>query len=132
MNEAHVTVIGWAAADPTYVVTSGGVPFLSLRIGCTPRRYDRRTGEWADHETQFMNAVCRRALADNVQASGIRRGTPVIVTGRLRVRRYERDGQLRTAVDIEASTLGHDLTRGTAEFTPTRKAALTGQEPRAA
>ncbi|GGV30570.1 hypothetical protein GCM10010182_62380 [Actinomadura cremea] len=132
MNEAHVTVIGWAVAEPTYVVTANGAPFLSLRIGCTPRRYDRQTGEWIDQETQFMNAICRRTLADNVHASQIGRGTPVVVSGRLRVRQYERDGQWRTAVDIEAATLGHDLNRGTAEFTPTRRATLTEQEPRAA
>ncbi|RSN70480.1 MULTISPECIES: single-stranded DNA-binding protein [Actinomadura] len=132
MNEAHVTVIGWAVADPAYATTAGGVPFLSLRIGCTPRRYDRETGAWVDQETQFMTAICRRALADNVQASEIGRGTPVVVTGRLRVRQYERDGQWRTTVDIEAATLGHDLSRGTAEFTPMRRATLTDREPRAA
>ncbi|WP_131739520.1 single-stranded DNA-binding protein [Actinomadura roseirufa] len=121
MNEAHITVVGWVAAEPYYTVTAAGTPFLSLRVGCTPRRYDRQSGQWQDADTMFLTVNCWRGLADNVNASEFQRGHPVLVTGRLRVRQYERDGQWRFSAEVEATTVGHDLSRGTADFRPVQR-----------
>ncbi|WP_067461099.1 single-stranded DNA-binding protein [Actinomadura macra] len=129
MNEAHITIIGWIAAEPYYSVTANGTPFLSLRVGCTPRRYDRQTGQWQDVDTMFLTVNCWRGLADNINASEFQRGHPVLVTGRLRIRQYERDGQWRFSAEIEATTVGHDLSRGTADFRPVhRGGALTDED----
>ncbi|WP_242905373.1 single-stranded DNA-binding protein [Actinomadura terrae] len=126
MNEAHITIIGWIAAEPHYTVTTNGTSFLSIRVGCTPRRYDRDTGQWQDVDTLFVTVNCWRGLADNVNASEFQRGHPVLVTGRLRIRQYERDGQWRFSAEIEATTVGHDLSRGTADFRPVQRGgALT-------
>lgn len=116
MNEAHVTITGWVAAEPRYAVTANGTPFLSLRVGCTPRRFDRQSGQWQDDDALFLTVNCWRGLADNVNASDFQRGTPLLVTGRLRIRQYERDDQWRFSAEVEALTLGPDLTRGTADF----------------
>jgi single-strand DNA-binding protein len=116
MNDAHVTLVGWIAQEPFFTVTQHGTPFLSLRVGCTPRRFDRQLGQWQDLEPQFMTVNCWRGLAENVNASELTRGDPVLVTGRLRIRQYVKDGQLRFSAEIEAITLGHDLTRGSAQF----------------
>lgn len=132
MNEAHVTVIGWIAAEPYYAITANGTPFLSLRVGCTPRRYDRQSGQWQDVDTMFLTVNCWRGLADNVNASEFQRGHPVLVTGRLRVRQYERDGQWRFSAEIEATTVGHDLSRGTADFRPVQRGAPTDEDRREA
>jgi single-strand DNA-binding protein len=64
----------------------------------------------------FLTINCWRGLADNIRASDMRRGAPVLVTGRLRIREYEKNGQLRYSVEIEATTVGHDMTRGVARF----------------
>lgn len=116
MNEAHITLVGWIAADPFYTVTKNGNPFLSLRVGCTPRRFDRQSAQWQDGDTMFLTVNCWRSLADNVASSQLKLGDPVVVTGRLRIREYVKDDQLRFSVVIDAITLGHDLTRGHAHF----------------
>ncbi|XVQ09261.1 single-stranded DNA-binding protein [Spirillospora sp. CA-255316] len=130
MNEAQITVVGWLAAEPYFTVTGNGTPFLSLRVGYTPRRYDRQTGQWQDMETMFLTVNCWRSLADNVNASDLRRGHPVVVTGRLRIRQYERDGQWRFSAEVEATTLGHDLSRGTAAFRPVQRGGALSDEDR--
>ncbi|POM27720.1 Single-stranded DNA-binding protein [Actinomadura rubteroloni] len=133
MNEAQITVTGWVAAEPIYSVTAAGTSCLSLRIGCTPRRYDRQAGQWQDLETMFLTVQCWRSLADNVNSSEFRRGHPVIVTGRLRIRQYEKDGANRFAAEIEAVTLAPDLNRGTVDFRPvTRSPGLTEDDRREA
>jgi single-strand DNA-binding protein len=132
VNEAQITVVGWIAAEPYFTVTGNGIPFLSLRVGVTPRRFDRQTGQWQDGDTMFLTVNCWRGLADNVNASEFKRGQPVMVTGRLRVRQYERDGQWRFSAEIEATTLGHDLTRGTAHFRPVQRGTVSEDDRREA
>jgi single-strand DNA-binding protein len=47
----------------------------------------------------------------------VRKGEPVIVHGRLRTDVWEReDGQSSITYVVEATYVGHDLTRGTASF----------------
>ncbi|TNY36794.1 single-stranded DNA-binding protein [Thermomonospora catenispora] len=128
MNEAHVTVVGWLAQDPFYTMTANGTPFLALRVGCTPRRYDRQTGQWQDQESMFLTVNCWRSLAENINASGMRRGEPVIVTGRLRIREYVKDGRLRFSAEIEATTVGHDLSRGSARFRRIQRGVMTEED----
>lgn len=117
MNDAMITVVGWVAQDPHFEILDSGMPLMSLRIGSTPRRYDRELGQWRDDEPMFLTANCWRTLADNLQQCGLKRGDPVIVTGRLRIREYTKgDGRHRLNAQVEATTVGHDLSRGIAKF----------------
>jgi len=50
----------------------------------------------------------------------------VLIMGRLQIRRFEdQEGAARTAVEIEAMSIGHDLTRGVAQFSRTRWPSAT-------
>ena len=130
MNDAQITVIGWLAADPRYVATSTGTPLMSLRVGCTPRRFDRESGQWQDAEPMFLTVNCWRGLAENVNASELKRGDPVVVTGRLRIKEYLKDEQIRFSAVIDAVTIGPDLTRGTAVFRRMRRGGAASVEDR--
>jgi single-strand DNA-binding protein len=120
INDAQVFLSGYVAKEPKYRITSSGHSAVTLRVGYTPRRVDRETGEWMDGATSFVTVVCWRTLAENV-ATCLRKGEPVLVRGRLQVRPYEKDGQPRLAVEIEASSVGHDLARGVANFQRARR-----------
>jgi single-strand DNA-binding protein len=126
INEAQVFLAGYVAREPRFRITTRGIPSVSLRVACTPRWVDRETGEWTDGETSFVTVLCWRTLADNV-AKCLHKGEPVLVKGRLHVRPYEKDGVSRLAVEIEATSVGHDLARGVASFQrPRRPAAEIG------
>jgi single stranded DNA-binding protein len=128
VNDAIITVVGYVAAEPRYEVLASGIPVLSLRVGSTPRRYDRDIGQWRDDDPMFLTASCWRGLADNLQACELKRGDPVIVTGRLRIREYTKDGQRRFSAQIEATTVGHDLSRGVARFQRTQRSAALPED----
>ena len=116
MNEAQVFVAGYVAREPKFRTTHNGYSYTSLRVGYTPRRMDRDSGEWSDSGTSFVTVFCWRGLADNV-ATCVRKGDPVLIKGKLQVRPYtDKDGAARVAVEIEASSIGHDLARGVANF----------------
>jgi single-strand DNA-binding protein len=120
INEAQVFLSGYVARDPRFRITANGISNVSLRVAYTPRRVDRETGEWTDGTTSFVSVVCWRTLADNV-ARCLHKGEPVLVKGRLQVRPYEKDGVSRLAVEVEATSVGHDLARGVASFQRPRR-----------
>ena len=120
-NEARISLIGYVATQP-FTKRVGGADKVSMRVAWTPRRQDKTTGEWTDGSTSYVNVVCWRRLANNVAIS-LRTGDPVVVIGRLSVRLYEdKTGVRRTAVDVDASAIGHDLSRGVSTFRRVRPA----------
>ncbi len=132
MNDALITVVGYVAAEPHYELLSSGTSLMSLRIGSTPRRYDRDLGQWRDEDPMFLTVSCWRSLADNLQGCELKRGDPIIVTGKLRIREYMRDEQPRFSAQIEATTVGHDLSRGVARFQRTQRTAAMSEDRRQA
>jgi single-strand DNA-binding protein len=120
MNETVLTVVGNVATEPTLRSTSSGVKVASFRLASTERRFDKGLNGWRDADTLFWWVSCWRSLGENV-AESVVKGQPVVVQGRLRERTYDdKDGQRRTSLEIEASIVGHDLSKGIATF---RKAA---------
>ncbi|HEY7101564.1 MAG TPA: single-stranded DNA-binding protein [Mycobacteriales bacterium] len=97
----------------------------SFRIASTSRRFDRDSQRWIDSAQLFLGVTCWRELAGNAAAS-LRRGDPVIVSGKLSTRTYEKDGQNRSVCELEALAVGPDLARGTAVF---RRTPRSAEEP---
>ena len=126
-HDAPVYLAGYLAQEPNFKKVAGDVSSAKLRIAYTARRQNRETGEWSDGATTFVNVQCWRRLADNVTTC-LRKGEPVLVFGRLRIRRYQDgEGRSRIAVEIEASSVGHDLTRGVAHFSRARFAGRSAE-----
>ena len=121
MNDTMITLQGWLGTDVT-LRKAGEVPVASFRLACTPRRFNRRTENWSDGITQWYTVNIWRGLAENAAAS-LRRGDPVVVTGRMQLHTYINSSDVEVTVfEVEASHLGHDLSRGTSAFTRTPKA----------
>ncbi|GAA2597405.1 single-stranded DNA-binding protein [Streptomyces axinellae] len=115
MNETEVTVSGNVATQVDHWTSPSGVAVARFRLASTVRRFDRRKGSWSDAFTSFYTVWAWRSLATNV-ASSVARGEPVIVRGQLRIMEDEREGRRYLNADLSASTVGHDLSRGTAAF----------------
>lgn len=115
MNDTFVTLHGWVGAEVRHR-DHRGLSIASLRVAVTPR-LKRRTGEWVDGETTWYTVTAWRTLADNVRDS-LRKGDAVIVHGRLRTETWQPEGggQEFTTLCVEATLVGHDLTRGTSRF----------------
>lgn len=119
MNETFVTLTGWLGTDVERRA-AGDAPVAHFRVACTPRRFQKKTGEWSDGGTQWYSVSVWRALAVNCEQS-LRRGDPVVVHGRLSASTWTNTaGVAMTTYDVDASFVGHDLNRGTSTFTRNR------------
>ena len=116
MSIAAVTLTGFVAMEPRLLFTKQThTPVVNLRVGTTPRRVDVTTGEWRDLPSSFFTVNCWRRLAYSVSAS-LHKGDPVIIRGRLKSRTWNDNGTMRSVVDIEADSVGHDMSYGWAHF----------------
>ncbi|QNN53423.1 single-stranded DNA-binding protein [Nocardioides mesophilus] len=118
MSDTYVTLHGWVGSEVTFR-DPNGISVVNLRVASTPRL--KKDGKWVDGETTWYSVTAWRSLADNVRGS-VKKGDAVIVHGRLRTEVWTReDGQPSSTLQIEASLVGHDLTRGTSIFLRTPK-----------
>ena len=117
MYQNTLTLIGTMATDVVLSTTDEGVRLARFRLRVTSRHKDRVNNTYVNSEPAFVAVVCWRRLAENVVAS-LRRGDPVIVTGRLNVRSLDRANRSRTVLEIDAACVGPDLNR--VEVTPVR------------
>lgn len=115
MNETVVTIIGNVCDEPARKILEGGATVTNFRLASTARRFDRSSGTWTDGDSVFVTVACWRALGENV-ARSLTKGDPVVVHGRLCTRAYELNGQKRSSFELIASSVGHDLARGTTSF----------------
>jgi single-strand DNA-binding protein len=123
VNETIVTLQGWLGNDVT-VRQAGDAVVATFRVGCTPRRYQRKTDTWVDGDTQWYTVNAWRGLAENCDRS-LRRGDPVVVHGRLNAQTWTNSAGVEiTSFEVDAMLVGHDLSRGFSEFTKTSGGGL--------
>ena len=95
MNKA--ILIGNLTRDPELSETEDGIAVCRFSIAVN--RFVRA----GETQTDFFNIVAWRGLGENV-AKYCKKGQKVAVVGSIQIRNYEdRDGNMRTAVDITAS-----------------------------
>lgn len=117
--DAQITLSGNVGTDVEYSYGDGWA-YARFRLACTPRLI--RNGEWVDGDTTWLNVRAKNATATNVKES-IRKGDPVIVTGKLRTHAWSNaDGEKFDRLVVEATSLGHDLSRGTSVWTRNERA----------
>ena len=131
MNE--ITLTGNLVNDPVLRTVSTQV-VAKFRLAHNHRYRDAQSGEWTDGGTTYIDVSCWRSLAENVCLS-LGKGSAVIVTGRLRgkERTLEVEGgtEKRTFFEIEATTIGPDLSRGATQAVDVKRPAVERQEERA-
>ena len=123
----QTTIVGNLTTDPELRFTPSGAAVANFTVASTPRTFDKHSNEWKDGETLFMRCSVWRDAAENV-AESLARGTRVIVTGRLRSRSYEKDGEKRTVIEMDADEVGPSLRYASAKVTRAQRSNATVEQ----
>lgn len=113
-----ITITGLVATTPRHLVTQDALPITSFRVASSQRRFDRNQNKWIDGETNWYTVTSFKQLAINT-AGSVNKGDRIVVTGNLRIRDWDNGERAGTSVEIEAESIGHDLTWGSSVFTRT-------------
>src|SRR5881628_1359855 len=113
----NITIVGNITRDPELRFTPSGAAQARLGVAVNRRWQDKGSGEWQE-ATSFFDVICWRELAENVSES-LKRGTRVIVTGRLEQRTWEQEGNKRSVVETIADEVAPSLGWATAKVEKT-------------
>lgn len=116
INQIPMTIMGNIVKDFEPKRTAGGKTVITFRVAQTSST--ERNGKWEDGETTFIRCVAYGALADHMIASGIRKGTRVIVTGRFVQRDWQTEtGEKRSSFELNADDIGTSIRYATVQIT---------------
>ena len=119
MSGNSITIVGNITRDPELRFTPSGQANARLGVAVNRRWQDRNSGEW-NEATSFFDVICWRELAENVSES-LKRGTRVVVTGRLEQRTWEQEGNKRSVVEVIADEIAPSLRWATAKVEKTER-----------
>lgn len=122
-----ITLRGRIATDPTDRKTPNGVTVVNFRMATTERRFDRGAGQWVDAHTNWYNVAVFGRQATNVLQS-TKKGNPIVVVGRQRIRDWSTADRSGTSVDVVADAVGLDLNFGTCAYNKTVSARQADQD----
>ena len=116
-QDNQITLRGYLTAEPKlHQKTATAIPVAEIRVGSTPRRLNRETGEWLDAPASYYTVKCWRRLAINA-VSSLHKGDMVVIRGRFYMNNWvDNQQRQRSALEIEADSLGHDLAYGWSHF----------------
>jgi single-strand DNA-binding protein len=106
-NGNTIVLVGNVTKDPELRFTPTGQPTTTFGLAVNRRWQNRQTQEW-EEATSFFDVVCWRELAENASES-LRRGSRIVVTGRLEQRSWETNGEKRSKFEVVADELGPSL-----------------------
>ncbi len=116
MTETFIHVVGHVGSDVDHRELGSGTHLSTFRLATTPRYWDRTQRAYVDGTTNWLSVQCWRWLALHVHTS-VSRGDPVIVIGKLKTQEWEKEGVRSSRFILEATAVGHDLSRGVSVFT---------------
>ena len=109
-GETTVTMVGNLTTDPELRFLPNGAAMVKFTIASTPRVLNRQSRQWDDGDPLFMNCTAWRDMAEHI-AESLTKGTRVIVTGRLKLSRWEdkESGEKRSAYGLDVDEIGPSL-----------------------
>lgn len=99
MSLPNITATGNIVADPELRFFNDGNAVVNFRIACNGRKKNRETGQWENGDTTFLTCSAFNGLAENI-AQQFGKGKKITVSGQLKQREYEKDGQKRTVFEV--------------------------------
>lgn len=107
-GETILTVCGGLTSAPEMRFIASGKAVANFNLASTPRAFDKASGEWKDGDTLYWRCNIWGKPAENVCES-LDKGSQVVVTGRLKLRSFEKDGQKRSVMELEVDDIGVSL-----------------------
>lgn len=102
LNE--VTLVGNVGKDPETKALAGGNVQATFTLATSTGGYTGRDGKEIPEKTQWHNIVVWGAQA-SVAGKYIKKGSKLLIKGRIEYRDYEKDGQKRYITEIVANDI---------------------------
>src|ERR1700757_3834420 len=102
-----VTIVGNLVDEVALRFIPSGAAVAGFTVASSSRV--KQGDQWVDGETTFLKCNLWREAAENLAESDLQKGTRLIVTGKLKQKSWEKDGQKRTSYELDAEEVGVSL-----------------------
>lgn len=103
MSLNRVELIGNLGGEPKFKEFDNGGAVCNVTLATTDRGFTTKDGRKIEEHTEWHNVVFRNGLA-KVLGKYAHKGDKVFVSGKLRTRQYEQDGQTKYMTEIIADS----------------------------
>ena len=111
MGNTTISATGNLVRDPEVRELGSGQVVTKVAVAVNDRRFNKTSNTWEDVNTTFYNLTCWRMLGERA-AKDLRKGDPVYFSGKLQVKRFQKQaGDWDVVCDVDVDTLGPDLRR---------------------
>lgn len=117
MARDEITIVGSIGTELRQVASAEGYTLTTFRVATNSRYFDEKQKQWVESATNWYSVVCFRQLAEHAYAS-LKRGEPVIVKGRLKIKEWKKGERMGVDVEVNAEAIGHNLLWGTGAYAP--------------
>jgi single-strand DNA-binding protein len=90
-----------------------GKAVVRVRLAFNARKKDPNTGDWVDGDSFFIDGKAFEQAAQNI-AETLDKGMEVVVSGRLKTERWEKDGEKQSGPSLLIDSIGPSLRFATA------------------
>lgn len=113
-------------ADPDLRFGSTGTAVAKIPLAFNSRRKNQQTGDWEDGDSYFITGTL---FGDRAEAAveALQRGAEVVVSGRLKTRQWEQDGEKRSMPELMIDSIGPTVRAVTKK---TDRATVVPPDPR--
>lgn len=118
MSINRVTISGNLTRDAELRQTASGMAVLGFSVAVNDRRKNQQTEQWEDYPN-YIDCSMFGTRAEKI-APYLSKGTKVAIAGKLRWSQWERDGQMRSKVEVIVDEI---------EFMSQRQQGLLGSKP---
>ena len=98
MSINRVAISGNLTRDPELRQTASGMAVLGFSVAVNDRRKNQQTEQWEDYPN-YIDCSMFGTRAEKI-APYLSKGTKVAIAGKLRWSQWERDGQMRSKVEV--------------------------------
>lgn len=120
-----MTGVGRLTESPELRFTPSGKAVARVRLAFNSRRKNQATGEWEDGDVFYIDGSIWDSEAEHV-AESLDKGIEVLVSGDLKTRQYEKDGQKRSVNELTIRSIGPSLRSATAKVTKANRSGSGG------
>lgn len=118
MSINRVAISGNLTRDPELRQTAGGMAILGFGVAVNDRHKNQQTEQWEDYPN-YIDCSMFGTRAEKI-APYLSKGTKVAIAGKLRWSQWERDGQMRSKVEVIVDEI---------EFMSQRQQGQLGSKP---
>lgn len=113
MSLNKAMLLGNVGKDPDVRTLDGGKMVATFSLATTEKGYTLQNGTTVPERTEWHNIVVWGGLAKVVQQY-VRKGSQLLIEGKIRTRSYEKDGKkiFTTEIFADEMQMGHPLREG--------------------